>query len=170
MNLVYVDIINTNKVIFEPYGEMVDDALQNIHTNLQNNQDSFAQQENNDVEQLLETVRDLTPDDPDDEPELFTSEMDITVPIRPTLLSDDALNEKIRSLNIQQRQMFDVVSKWARDTVKYLSSKSAKKVKPIYIFLTGKDGCGKSHLINNNTHSVSKTLSYHGKDPEKCRV
>ena len=149
---------------------MVDDALQNMHTNLQNNQDSFAQQENDDVEQRLETVRDLTPDDPDDEPELFTSEMGMTVPIRPTLLSDDALNEKIRSLNIQQRQIFDVVNKWARDTVKNLSSKSPKKVEPIYIFLTGKGGCGKSHLINTITHSVSKTLSYHGKDPEKCRV
>ena len=25
-------------------------------------------------------------------------------------------------------------------------------------------------MINTNTHSVSKTLSYHAKDPEKCRV
>ena len=91
------------------------------------NQDSFAQQENDDIEQLLEVARDLsvddTDDDPDDEPELFTSEIDITLPMGPTLLSDNALNEKIRSLNVQQRQIFDVINKWARDTVKICRQK-----------------------------------------------
>ena len=78
--------------------------------------------------------------------------------MRATLLSDDVLNEKIRSLNVQQRQIFNVVNKWARDTVKNLSAKTPIKVESIYIFLTGKGGCGKSHLINTITHSVSKTL------------
>ena len=165
-----IDLINTNKVLFEPYGQMVDVALHNMRTNLQHSQDSFAQQENDDVEQLLESTRDLSSGDPNDEPELFIPNIDLALPVRPTLLSDDILNEKIRSLNVQQRQIFDVLNKWARDTVKNLSAKSSIKVKPIYIFLTGKGGCGKSHLVNTITHSVSKTLSYHAKDPDKCRV
>ena len=163
-------IINANKIVFEPYGEMVVSALQNMRENLRHNQDSYAQQENDDAEQLIQASRNLSAEDSDDEPELFTSEINTTVPIQQTLLDDDTLNEKIRSLNVQQRQIFDVVNKWARDTVKNLSSKSPTKVDTFYIFLTGKGGCGKSHLINTITHSVSKILSYHAKKPDKCRV
>ena len=54
--------------------------------------------------------------------------------------------------------------------MKSLSSKLPIKIEPIYLFLTGKGGCGKSHLIGTITDSVSKTLSYHTKDPEKCKV
>ena len=139
--------------------------------NIRHNQDSYAQQENDDVEQSIQASRNLFADsDSDDEPELFTSEINTTVPTQQILLDDDTLNEKICSLNVQQRQIFNVVNKWARETVKNISSKSPTKVEPIYIFLTGKGGCGKSHLINTITHSVSKTLSYHAKDPDKCRV
>ena len=132
---------------------------------MQYNQDSFAQQENDEVQQIMEATTDLI-DDPEDEPEIF-SEMDVSHPVRFSLLNDDELNAKIRSLNSQQRKIFDVVNKWARDSVKNLSSKSPIKIEPIYLFLTDKGGCGKSHLIGTITDSVSKTLSYHTKDPEK---
>ena len=36
--------------------------------------------------------------------------------------------------------------------------------------MTGKAGCGKSHLIKTIYHSVTKTLSYRGNEPDKPRV
>ena len=152
-----IDVINANTSIFEFFGDLVDSALHNMRTNLQHNQDSFAQQENDEVQQIMEATTDLI-DDPEDEPEIF-SEMDVSHPVRFSLLNDDELNAKIRSLNSQQWKIFDVVNKWARDSVKNLSSKSPDK-----------GGCGRFHLIGTITDSVSKTLSYHTKDPEKCKV
>ena len=85
-------------------------------------------------------------------------------------LSDSKLHEKIRSLNSQQRIVFEVVNKWARDYVKYLSSASQMKVEPIYIFLTGSAGCGKSHLINTLYHTLTKALAYHARNSNDIKV
>ena len=57
-----------------------------------------------------------------------------------------------------------------RDYVKNLYTKRPEKVEPLHIFLTGKGGCGKSHLIRAIYHSITKMLGYHDKDMEKPRV
>ena len=57
MNKLYepgvIDIVNTNKQKFEPYAELVDTALQNFGNDLIYNQDSFAQQESDEVNELI---------------------------------------------------------------------------------------------------------------------
>ena len=85
-------------------------------------------------------------------------------------MSDHDLNERIRSLNKNQRNIFDVINKWARDYFKNLSAKIPHKIEPLHIFITGKGGCGKSHLIRTLYHYLTKTLSYHAKNSEKPRI
>ena len=43
-------------------------------------------------------------------------------------------------------------------------------VEPIHIFLSGRGGTGKSHLVKMIYNAISKTLLYYCKDPEKPRV
>ena len=86
------------------------------------------------------------------------------------VFQDSLINENIRSLNVKQRQVFDVIHKWARDYAKNWSSKHAKYIKPFHIFLTGGAGVGKPHLIKTIFMSISKSLSFKGGDPEKPRI
>ena len=57
---------------------------------------------------------------------------------------DDDLNQKIQSLNNKQH---DVIHQWARELVKNKSAKIPTKIDTLHIFITGKGGCGKSHLL-----------------------
>ena len=63
--------INENKIKIEPYGDLVDAALSNLRSHAINNQDSYAQQENDEVEGLIQTTNELISEDPDDEPVIF---------------------------------------------------------------------------------------------------
>ena len=71
-------------------------------------------------------------------------------------ISDDELNSKIRSLNLKQRVMFDAVHDWAKCYVKNLSSISTCVIEPLYIFVTGNAGCGKSFLTKVLYQSLTK--------------
>ena len=153
MNKLYepgvIDIVNTNKHKFEPYAELVDTALQNFRNDLIHNQDSFAQQENDEVNELITTTSNSLDDDleSEDEAVLFEdSHQDIPV-ISPPVMLDEDLNLKIQSLNKKQRKIFDVIHQWAREFVKNKSAKVPTKIDPLHIFITGKGGCGKSHLL-----------------------
>ena len=86
------------------------------------------------------------------------------------LFQDSIISENIRSLNLKQRQVFEVINKWSRDYVKNLSSKVMKKVKSFHIFPTGGGGVGKSHLIKPIYMSINKVLMYKGGNQEKPRI
>ena len=86
------------------------------------------------------------------------------------ILADEDINAKIRSFNKEQKKVFDFVHKWARDHVKYRSSRRKKEVQPVHLFITGGGGCGKSHLLRIIYQSITKTLMYNGGDPSKPRV
>ena len=62
-------------------------------------------------------------------------------------ISDNIINENIRSLNMKQREVFNFLHKWSRDYIKSLRCKVIKKVKSLLIFITDGDGVRKSHLI-----------------------
>ena len=114
----------------------------------------------------------LLDEDSDDNTEIFPEDQNVTASSLscPIFMPDDDLNTLMCSLNRDQRMIFNVINKWARDFIKNFSAIKPVRVEPRYIFLTGKDGCGKSHLIKTTYKSVTKTLSYHGKELEKPYV
>ena len=69
-----------------------------------------------------------------------------------------------------QRLVFDYIYHWARNVVKDRFSIVPNEVQSLNLFLTGRGGCGKSHLIKTVYQSVSKLLLYHGESPDKPRV
>lgn len=70
------------------------------------------------------------------------------------------------SLNLKQREVFNVVHTWAKDSVNH----DGHNVEPIHIFIWGSGGTGKSQLVKVIYSAISKTLLYHCKDPENSRV
>ena len=52
------------------------------------------------------------------------------------IYQDSIINSNIRSLNQKQREVFDIVHKWARDHLKYLSSAVNKQVPPFYMLIS----------------------------------
>ena len=164
-----IDIVNRNKQVFEPYGDLVESALLNMRTNLARNQDSYANQENDQVDELLDTANALASEDPADDA-VILDDNSLPSATAPTVISDDELNTKIRSLNQMQREYFEIIYDWAKRFVKNLSAVSKIEIKPLYIFLTGGAGTGKSHLIKTIYHALTKTFSYRAMTLDKPKV
>ena len=160
-----------NKQKFEPFADLVDTALCNLHATLSNNQDSYAQQENDEVVDMLQATSSLIDEDPEDESVVLDDDPSLLLPKTISfILSDDDINDNICSLNSKQRAIYNVIIKWAREYTKNRSTLTPTVIKPLYMFITGNGGCGKSHLAKTIYHSVSKTLSYHAGEPEKSKV
>ena len=163
-----LEIINLNRIKVEPYALLVENALERLSTNQNANMDSFGQQENDEINDTLnENLH--NEEFLDDELTCNFPESSFSCSTRP-VFQDSLINENIRSLNVKQRQVFDVIQKWARDYVENLSSKHVTYIKPFHIFLTGGAGVGESHLIKTIFMSLSKLLSFKGGDPEKPRI
>ena len=64
------------------------------------NQDSYAQQENDEVETLIDTANALLSEDADDDAVLFDDSTNAiaSLPVLPTILPDDEINKMICSL------------------------------------------------------------------------
>ena len=88
-------------------------------------------------------------------------------PSRTAIITDDELNRRINSLNQKQREIFYVVYTWGKTFVQY--SKLDREVQPLYLFLTGNGGCGKSFLVKCLYEALNKVLSYKG-DNSKTKV
>ena len=137
--------------------------------NLACNLDSYSNQENDHVEELLDNTNDLASENPDDDA-LILNVSHVIPATSPTVISDDELNVKIRSLNQKQREYFEVIYNWAKRFVKNLSAVTKIEIKPLYIFLTGGAGTGKSHLIKTIYHALTKTFSYRAMNLDKPKV
>ena len=162
-----LEIINLNRIKVEPYALFVENALKRLSTNQNANIDSFDLQENDEINDTLhENLH--NEEFLDDELTCNFPESGFSCSTHPAF-QDSLINENIRSLNVKQRQVFEV-HKWARDYVKNLSSKYMKYIKPFHIFLTGGTGVGKSHFIKTIFMSICKLLSLKGGDPEKPRI
>ena len=80
----------------------------------------------------------------------------------PKLLSDDQITEGTNSLNLNQRENFNVFHKWAKDYVKCYGN-NEEPLTHVYF-------AGKSKLAETIHNVISETLLYRCKDPEKPRV
>ena len=89
----------------------------------------------------------------------------ITLPVSfctQPLEATDAFRDTVRSLNTKQRNAYEIILKWCRDTVKNLSSLKPVHVDPIYLLISGGAGAGKSHVIK----SVLKTFKHGPSDTD----
>ena len=71
---------------------------------------------------------------------------------------DTEVNSRIRSLDIKQRKIYEVINKWERDYIKNRSCVLHVDTPRVNLFITSSGGCGKSHLIKTVYHSLTKTL------------
>ncbi|XP_066934413.1 uncharacterized protein [Clytia hemisphaerica] len=160
-------VVNENKQIFEPDGHLVDLVLQNYRNDLMHNQDAFAQQENDEVQDLMSNSSDSENDDESHEVEQNFAPFTQTVH---GLQTDDQINTHIRSLNSKQRDIFDIVLNWGKMYVQNSKSNNPVLLEPLRIFLTGGAGVGKSHLIKCIYNCLSKVLAYKSDELEKPRI
>jgi len=72
------------------------------------------------------------------------------------MISDDHINEKIKSLNKKQRAIFNFINRWARELIRSERFVDDSKPKSFQIFLTGSGGCGKSHLLTTIKQYLEK--------------
>ena len=79
-----------------------------------------------------------------------------TVLNQSTEISHDQLCQSVGSLNNMQCKAYDRVLSWTRNKMKNLNSLNSQNVEPIYLFITGDGGAGKSHLIKPIYHTVAK--------------
>ena len=149
------EIVNKNRKTCEPLAYAVDEAFIDFVANPRG-MDPQAEQENEDVRD--EIIANAT-----------ISDGTQVTPLTP-LISDEALGEKIRSLNKLQREIFDFVNKWARDQIQSKNCKAMEKPQPIHLYVTGSAGTGKLHLLATIRHFLVKSLLYNEGPVDIVRV
>ena len=160
------EIVNKNRKACEPFADSVDEAFIDFIAKPRG-MDHQAEQENEDVRDEIianATISDET-DNNNDETFCVTQ----VTPLTP-LISDEALGEKIRSLNKLQREISDFVNKWARDQIQSKNCKALEKPQPIHLYVTGSAGTGKLHLLATIRHFLVKSLSYNEGPVDIVRV
>lgn len=88
--------------------------------------------------------------------------------IRPGFLNEDAYCKHLRLLNLEQRDTFQIVYQWCRD--KSVSHRTGNLPKPLYLFVSGGAGTGKSHLITAIYQMALRKLQREGENPDKIKV
>ena len=122
-----IDIINTNRALIELFTDVVDEALLQYGQTVMNKSEAMEKIENEEMQNvsLNETYAQSTQND---------RAIDVSILQPYFLVSDDEINANIQSLNVQQRQVFDFLYSWAKETVKQKSSVKLNFVKPFYFF------------------------------------
>lgn len=171
-------VVEQNRQNFEPDGDALNEALEylrNNHNNIIHSYDSLNDQENADLHSEIQD--ELMPE------ESFNSQsplhlastssqtdqhsnIRITTYNQPAEISDDHLRQCVRTLNKRQQYAYDIVLTWCRNKMKNMNSLKPEEVKPIYLFITGGAGAGKSHLIKTIYHTVTKTFRHAPMNPE----
>ena len=160
-------IVNENRVKFEPFGNLVEESLMHF-TSHSRSIDSFAEQENDDLQENV--VIDDIEDEVEDEIIDFQVDSKASSVTNNISLSNEEINLLISQLNQKQREIFNVINRWARQTVQNRSSDTPVKIPPLRLFITDNAGTGKSFLIKTLYSSVSKTLNFRTSSVEKPKV
>ena len=125
-----IDIINTNRALIEPFSDAVDEALLQYSQREMNNGEAMEQIENHEMQ-------DICLNETFDQSTQNNITIDLSIPQPYSLVSDDEVNANIQSLNVQQRQVFDFVYSWAKETVEQKSSVKPNLMKPFNLFYLG---------------------------------
>ena len=147
--------------------------MRNNEGNIVHSYDSINDQENSDLRDETPIVSDVNESFNQQQPSHLDSTQSnqqssgtVTYHNQPSEISDDELRQSVRSLNPEQRCAYDIVLSWCRKLIKNLNSLKPVDVKPIYLFLTGGGGAGKSHLIKTIYHTAVKTFRHPPFNPE----
>ena len=169
-------IIEHNRAIFEPDADAITEALESMTNNPRENihsYDSINDQENADLHDELpndqnpnESFNNQEPSHLDPTQSSQSSSGIISYHNQPSEITDDELRESVRCLNKQQRCAYDIVLSWCRKLIKNMNSLKPIEVEPIYLFVTGGGGAGKSHLIKTMYHTAVKTFRHPPCSPE----
>ena len=169
-------ILNINRAKFEQNADAVSEALELLRTNELGNlhsYDPFNDQENADMRCDLETDVPFDESFHEQDPEHFANSPQSNQPrnaivtyLHPSDISDDLLHESIRSLNSNQRHAFNTVLTWCRTKMMQMNSNQSTEIEPLYLFLTGGGGTGKSHFIRAIYHTALKTFRHGPSNPE----
>ena len=169
-------IVEKNRALFEPDADAITEALESMRNNPGKNVHSFDcmnDQENSDLQDELpndldpdESFNEQQPSDLDPTQSNEPSTGTITYHNQPSEISDDELRKSVRSLNKKQRFAYDIVLSWCRGLIKNMNSLKPVEVQPIYLFLSGGGGAGKSHLIKTIYHTAVKTFRHPPFNPE----
>ena len=166
-------MINQNYSLVEPFATIVDDAFLRISCDIDSNMDPHGQQENDEITENMVDFPDNFDTDTLETTETQSADLGNTNAFTNQLRvipDDNVINKNIRSLNMQQREIFNFVHKWSRDFIKSLGCKIHQNVKLFYVFITGGAGVGKSHMIKTIYMSLSKVLMYKGGELDKPRI
>lgn len=93
-----------------------------------------------------------------------THNADIMYKVDQNMTSRDEILPVLQHLNETQMDMFYMVRNWC------VANISGEKCEPLHLFVTGRAGTGKSHLINAVHYESSRLLSRIMSDPEKISV
>ena len=148
-----ISLVNQNRARVEPFATIIDDAFERYTSELETNMDPFGQQDNDETyEEQCQQLEQANAGNYEEinneiEGEMYPTQVNQSTYKQTPFFTDDVISEHIRSLNDEQRKVFDVLHKWSRDYIKSLRSKTIQILNPFHLFITGGGGVGKSHLI-----------------------
>ena len=169
-------VVENNRRIFEPDADAISETLEQLRVNEGNflrSYDTINDQENADLQAEIgndplpdECFNQQLPSHLDQAQFENVSNAALTFNNQPTQISDDILRQSIRSLNHEQRCAYNIFLSWCRSKMKNLNTLNPVEIEPLYLFITGGGGAGKSHLIRTIYHTVIKTFRHPPTNPE----
>ena len=138
-----IEVVNQNCSSVEPFATIVDDAFLRISCDIDSNMDPHGQQENDEITENMVDFPDNFDTDTLETTETQSADLGNTNAFTNQLRvipDDNVINKNIRSLNMQQREIFNFVHKWSRDFIKSLGCKIHQHVKPFHISITVEQG------------------------------